>query len=121
MLRLLLVLLSPFFALAFASRKARNRWVGAGKYNIYTDVTLDGAYVNGTGYTITNVQLGLPPKTFIDFVDIQPPHAGFVYTVVIAADGQSITLRAWTGALAEAATNLAGLNGQIVRLLVIGN
>jgi hypothetical protein len=114
-------------ALGFATRKARQKWSGQGKVNACTDVTLDASYVNGTGYTITNTQLGLPPKAFIDFVDIQPPHSGFYYTIAIAADGQSITLRAWTtgsaagNALQEAATNLAGLNGVVVRLLAVGN
>jgi hypothetical protein len=114
-------------ALVFATRPTRQRWSGEGKYKLITDVTLDALYVNGTGYTITNVQLGLPPKARIDFIDIQAPHSGYGFTAVIAADGQSITLRAWktgaglSGAFAEAATNEAGLNGLVVRLMATGN
>lgn len=111
-------------ALAFAARSIRQRWVGQGKKNIVTDVTLDASYVNGTGYAITKAQLGFGAGDTIDFVDIQPPHGGFVYTVSITATG--IVLRVWLSAAAaaafqEAANNQAGLNGLVLRLLVVGN
>lgn len=114
-------------ALTFGTIALRRKWTVGGKRTTVVDVTLDNAYVNGTGYTITNTQLGLPPKTFIDMVDIAPGHIGFQFTWVVAADGQSIVVRAWktgaatSGAFAEASNNEAGLNGVVLRIRAIGN
>lgn len=108
-------------ALAFATRPLRESWTpGGGKRTKITRITLDALYVNGTGWAITKQQLGFGANDTLDSVRIvDPPHAAFVFTIAKTATG--ITLRAWTGALAEAATNLAGLNGVVVALEVTGN
>src|SRR4051812_38206344 len=108
-------------ALGFASRPLRESWTtGGGKRTKITRITLDALYVNGTGWAVTKQQLGFEAGATLDSVKVvDSPHSGFVFTVGKTATG--ITIRAWTGALAEAATNLAGLNGVVLSLEVTGN
>lgn len=113
-------------AITFATRPLRQSWVGGGKKVRRTDVTLDASYVNGTGYAITKAQLGLGSGDTIDLVyPMSPSVGGFVPNIAITATG--ITLKmfktgsALSGALAEAATNEAGLNTLVVSIVCIGN
>jgi hypothetical protein len=102
-----------------ATRPLRNRWSGQGKKNIISDVTLSGDYVNGTGWALTKQQLGFGAGDTLDFVDAEASLGG--YTVVPVRTATGVTLRVYTTGGTEATTNLAALNGIVVRLNVIGN
>jgi hypothetical protein len=102
-----------------ATRALRGRWSGQGKKNIITDLTLSADYVNGTGWAITKTQLGFGASDTLDFVDVEGSLGGYIFVPVRTASG--ISLRAYTAPGTEATTNLAALNGIVVRILATGN
>jgi hypothetical protein len=104
---------------SLATRPLRARWSGQGKKNLVSDLTLSADYVNGTGWAISKQQLGFASGDTIDFVDVEGSPAGYLFAISRTATG--IMLRVYTTAATEAATNLAGLNGIVVRLLATGN
>lgn len=107
-------------ALAFSKTYINIRHADGYRFRI-VDITLDGAYVNGTGYTITPGNVDLTTK----IVGFLPGNAlGFMMRGTTS--GNNANLRCYkTGAavstiLAECATNEAGLNGLVIQALVVG-
>ena len=111
-------------ALAFAQSKPqpRDAW---GQLEVrVVDVTLDGAYVNGTGWQITPLQAGFGANGRIVYAFL-PEVQGYSLEIgAFNADG-SIQMRAYQNSAgsapnAELATNAAGINGKIPRIVFLG-
>lgn len=103
-------------ALAVTTPSTRSSWTGGGGKKIRSRVlTGDAAYPAG-GWPLTKQQLGFGGSDTIDAVVVTSDAGYFpVY------DLTNQKLKVYTAAATEAATNLAGLNNSVFRLLAFGN